>query len=144
MKANSFASMFHIRSIQNIFSNSVIAAVTIFFTSQVWKNYTWGFGFRFVCDLSYALLYYTPFVLSLYDCNFVRSTFTTITVSHCSPLGNDLKIVNVGFALVSVGGLLCLILWVLPQETKETFAQQVPVGKKPNQCTSPVGNEDQN
>lgn len=72
---------------------------------------------------SYALFYYTPFVLSLEDCNFVRSTFTTISLSHCSPLGNDLKMVNVGFALISVGVLLCLIIWALhanrPQERKK-------------------------
>lgn len=62
---------------------------------------------------SYALQHYTPPLLSLQDCNFVRDTFRTITSSYCPPLDHYLKIVNAGLALISVGVLLCLVLWVL-------------------------------
>lgn len=62
---------------------------------------------------SYALQHYAPPLLSLQDCNFVRDTFRNITSNHCPPLDHDLKIVNTGLALMSVGVLLCLVLWVL-------------------------------
>ncbi|KAF3432228.1 hypothetical protein FNV43_RR26967 [Rhamnella rubrinervis] len=62
---------------------------------------------------SYALQHYAPPLLSLQDCNFVRDTFRNITSSHCPPLNHYLKIVNAGLALISVGVLLCLVLWVL-------------------------------
>lgn len=62
---------------------------------------------------SYALQHYAPPLLSLQNCNFVRDTFRNITSNHCPPLNHYLKIVNAGLALISVGVLLCLVLWVL-------------------------------
>ncbi|KAL2324193.1 hypothetical protein Fmac_023251 [Flemingia macrophylla] len=62
---------------------------------------------------SYALEHYTPPLLSLQNCNFVRDAFTRITLSYCPPLNHYLKIINVGLGLVSVGVLLCLVLWIL-------------------------------
>ncbi|KDP34977.1 hypothetical protein JCGZ_09265 [Jatropha curcas] len=62
---------------------------------------------------SYALEHYTPVLLSLQDCKFVRDTFQEITSNYCPPLEHYLHIVNVGLGLVSVGILLCLILWIL-------------------------------
>lgn len=61
----------------------------------------------------YALEHYTPPLLSLQDCNFVRDTFNNITSKFCPPLENHLRIVNAGLGLISVGVLLCLVLWML-------------------------------
>lgn len=72
---------------------------------------------------SYALEHYTPLLLSLQNCNFVRDAFTGITSSYCPPLKHYLKIINVGLGFISVGVLLCLVLWVLyanrPQRGEE-------------------------
>ncbi|XP_023541107.1 uncharacterized protein LOC111801364 [Cucurbita pepo subsp. pepo] len=62
---------------------------------------------------SYALQHYTPPLLSLQNCNFVRETFHNITTGYCPHLHHHLKIVNVGLAMISVGVLLCLLLWIL-------------------------------
>ncbi|XP_015895538.3 uncharacterized protein LOC107429376 [Ziziphus jujuba] len=77
---------------------------------------------------SYALQHYAPPLLSLQNCNFVRDTFRNITSSYCPPLNHYLKIVNAGLALISVGVLLCLVLWILyanrPQR-EEVFVKQL-------------------
>ncbi|OIW15123.1 hypothetical protein TanjilG_08610 [Lupinus angustifolius] len=76
---------------------------------------------------SYALEHYTPPLLSLQNCNFVRDTFKEITSSYCPPLNHYLKIINAGLTLISVGVLLCLVLWKLyanrPQR-EEVFVKQ--------------------
>lgn len=77
-------------------------------------------------NISYALLRYTPPLLSFQDCNFVRETFTTITANYCPPLQHHLQLVNTGLALVSVGVMLSLALWIIyanrPQR-EEVFAK---------------------
>ncbi|RDX92327.1 hypothetical protein CR513_25554, partial [Mucuna pruriens] len=79
---------------------------------------------------SYALEHYTPPLLSLQNCNFVRDAFTKITSSYCPPLNHYLKIINVGLGLVSVGVLLCLVLWILyanrPQRREVFHKSSVP------------------
>ncbi|RDY03934.1 hypothetical protein CR513_12411, partial [Mucuna pruriens] len=62
---------------------------------------------------SYALEHYTPLLLSLQNCNFVRETFKEITSRYCPPLNHYLKVINVGLGLISIGVLLCLVLWIL-------------------------------
>ncbi|XP_010427929.1 PREDICTED: uncharacterized protein LOC104712678 [Camelina sativa] len=78
---------------------------------------------------SYALEHYTPPLLSFRDCNFVRDTFMSITSDYCKPLERNLRIVNAGLALISVGVLLCLVLWIFyanrPQR-EEVFADPHP------------------
>ncbi|KAI5677240.1 hypothetical protein M9H77_08190 [Catharanthus roseus] len=99
--------------------------------SMVWLNYTCtpsAFGFcssvgRLTPDMygqmvaavniSYALQHYTPLLLNLQNCNFVRDTFKNITTSYCPPLEHDLRIVNAGLAMISVGVMLSLALWML-------------------------------
>lgn len=61
----------------------------------------------------YALEHYTPTLLSLQDCKFVRDTFQNITTNYCPPLEHYLKIITIGLGLISAGVLLCLILWIL-------------------------------
>ncbi|XP_076881897.1 uncharacterized protein LOC143530169 [Bidens hawaiensis] len=112
--------------------------------SLVWQNYTCTVSESGLCtttgrltpdmyqqlvgavNISYALQHYTPPLLSFQDCNFVRETFTTITSDHCPPLQRHLRIVNVGLALISVGVVLSLTLWIIyanrPQR-EEVFAK---------------------
>ncbi|XP_050224774.1 uncharacterized protein LOC126674369 [Mercurialis annua] len=113
--------------------------------SMVWKNYICNVSSSGLCTTvgrvtpdfydqlvaavneSYALEYYTPVLLSLQDCKFVRDTFQEITSKFCPPLEHFLKIVNAGLSLISVGVLLCLVLWMLyanrPQR-EEVFVKQ--------------------
>ncbi|GLT35035.1 hypothetical protein SLA2020_095200 [Shorea laevis] len=75
---------------------------------------------------SNALEHYAPPLLSFQDCNFVRETFQNIASDYCPPLEQHLKLVNAGLGLISVGVLLCLVLWILyanrPQR-EEVFAK---------------------
>ncbi|KAF3957160.1 hypothetical protein CMV_017804 [Castanea mollissima] len=105
--------------------------VSVANASEVWKNYTCKVSASGLCTTvgrvtpdiyaqlvaavneSYALEHYTPPLLSLQDCNFVRDTFKNITASYCPPLSHYLKIVNAGLGMISVGVLLCLVLWIL-------------------------------
>lgn len=97
---------------------------------QIWKNYTCEVSSLGLCTTEgrvtpeiytqlvgavnegYALEYYTPLLLSLQNCNFVRDTFQEITTSYCPPIEHNLLIVNTGLGLISIGVLLCLLLWV--------------------------------
>ncbi|PIN26008.1 hypothetical protein CDL12_01287 [Handroanthus impetiginosus] len=112
--------------------------------SLVWQNYTCTVSSYGLCtsvgrltpnmytelvtavNVSYALKHYTPLLLDLQNCNFVRDTFRNITSNYCPPLDHDLRLVNAGLALISVGVMLCLALWILyanrPQR-EEVFAK---------------------
>ncbi|KAE8724551.1 putative Fasciclin-like arabinogalactan protein 20 [Hibiscus syriacus] len=61
---------------------------------------------------SHALEHYTPLLLCLQNCDFVRDTFRNIASNYCRPLEHYLKIVNAGLELISVGVLLCRVLWI--------------------------------
>ncbi|KAJ6853644.1 uncharacterized protein M6B38_113470 [Iris pallida] len=64
-------------------------------------------------NVSFALDHYTPLLLSLRDCHFVRDTFRSITTMYCPSLEHALRIVNAGLALISTGVMLCLVLWIM-------------------------------
>ncbi|KAI4357696.1 hypothetical protein L6164_001630 [Bauhinia variegata] len=99
--------------------------------SLVWKNYVCQVSEYNICatvgrvtpqifsqlvvavNETYALEHYAPLLLNFQDCNFVRDTFKEITTGYCPPLNHSLKIVNAGLGLISVGVLLCLVLWIL-------------------------------
>ncbi|KAM0055800.1 putative transmembrane protein [Helianthus debilis subsp. tardiflorus] len=99
--------------------------------SMVWQNYTCSISESGFCtttgrltpdmyrqlvgaaNISYGLQHYTPPLLSLQDCNFVRQTFRIIISDHCPPLEDHLRLVNAGLALVSVGVMLSLALWII-------------------------------
>ncbi|GFQ06891.1 sulfhydryl oxidase 1 [Phtheirospermum japonicum] len=98
--------------------------------SLVWQNYTCATSANGLCitvgrltpnmykqlvdavNVSYALEHYTPPLLNLQNCNFVRDTFRNITSSYCPPLEHYLRIVNMGLAMISVGVMLSLALWI--------------------------------
>lgn len=63
-------------------------------------------------NASYAVLHYTPAMLDLQNCNFVRDTFVTITSRFCPSLEHYLLVVEIGLGLISAGIALCLILWL--------------------------------
>ncbi|KAA8532604.1 hypothetical protein F0562_032580 [Nyssa sinensis] len=112
--------------------------------SLVWQNYTCTMSASGLCtsigrltpnmygqlvaavNISFALEHYTPPLLSFQDCNFVRDTFRNITSGYCPPLEHHLRMVNAGLALISVGVMLCLALWLFyanrPQR-EEVFAK---------------------
>ncbi|XP_075522327.1 uncharacterized protein LOC142555374 isoform X2 [Primulina tabacum] len=99
--------------------------------SLVWQNYTCTVSATGLCsssgrltpgmytelvaavNVSYALKHYTPPLLNFQNCNFVRDTFRNITTKYCPPLEHNLRLVNVGLALISVGIMLSLALWML-------------------------------
>ncbi|XP_028555279.1 uncharacterized protein LOC110092209 isoform X4 [Dendrobium catenatum] len=99
--------------------------------SLVWKNYICEISKSGYCtgvgrispnmytqlviavNASYALDHYTPLLLSLQDCKFVRESFNTITTNYCTFLEQDLSMVNAGLVLISIGVILCLFLWIL-------------------------------
>lgn len=99
--------------------------------SLVWESYTCAVSASGFCtsagrltpdmyrqmmaavNISYALQRYTPPLLNLQNCNFVRDTFRNITTSYCPPLERDIRVINAGLGLISVGVMLSLALWML-------------------------------
>ncbi|KAF3328962.1 hypothetical protein FCM35_KLT06040 [Carex littledalei] len=77
-------------------------------------------------NVSYALYYYTPLLLNLQDCKFVRDTFSTITTQYCPNLEGHLRLVCAGLALISTGVLLCLVLWVFYANRPRRVEEFVP------------------
>lgn len=87
-------------------------------------------------NASYALDYYTPLLLSLQDCKFVRESFNTITSNHCTYLEQDLTMVIAGLILISIGVILCLFLWILyanrrRREVSVTLSEVLQVYSQP-------------
>ncbi|XP_021896284.1 uncharacterized protein LOC110813448 [Carica papaya] len=132
--------------------------------SLVWENYTCMVSAYGLCTTvgrvtpdiytqlvaavneSYALEHYAPPLLSLQDCNFVRDTFQNITSNYCPPLEHYLKTVNAGLGLISVGVLLCLLLWILyanrPQREEVFVKLPLSIKRSCGLKHSPKGNRD--
>jgi hypothetical protein len=64
-------------------------------------------------NVSYGLEQYSPFLVDLEDCQTVRNTFTAIQTQHCHRMRKDTKWVWVGLAIISVGSMLSILLWML-------------------------------
>ncbi|XP_030447983.1 uncharacterized protein LOC115670764 [Syzygium oleosum] len=123
--------------------------VSIANASLVWENYTCQVSASGICTTpgritpaiymqlvgavneSYALEHYAPPLLSLQNCNFVRDTFQEITKTHCPPLESHLRLVNAGLGLISIGVMLCLVLWILyanrPQREEVFVKLSLPI-----------------
>ena len=63
-------------------------------------------------NVSYALYYYAPVLLSFQDCKFVRATFSAIASQYCPPVERDLELVSAGLALIA-SGLILYLVWML-------------------------------
>ncbi|KAL3825415.1 hypothetical protein ACJIZ3_021444 [Penstemon smallii] len=126
--------------------------------SLVWQNYTCTVSVNGICssvgrltpnmyteivaavNVSYALEHYAPPLLSLQNCNFVRDTFRNITSNYCHPLEHYLQIVNAGLALISVGVMLSLALWILYANRPQRDIRGSCVGKIDNGLVSASSN----
>ncbi|KAI4373243.1 hypothetical protein MLD38_011389 [Melastoma candidum] len=126
--------------------------VSILNASLVWKNYTCEVSASGQCitpgritpniyvqligavNESYALEHYTPPLLRLQSCEFVKETFQEITSHYCPPLESHLRMVNAGLGLISIGVLLCFVLWILyanrPQREEVFVKKLFPMLKK--------------
>ncbi|GAB2300270.1 hypothetical protein Dimus_034305 [Dionaea muscipula] len=70
-------------------------------------------------NASYGLYRYTPFMVELVDCTFVRSTFGEISKTYCPGLRKYTKWIYVGLVVVSAAAVLSLMTWVIyAQERK--------------------------
>jgi len=101
------------------------------FPKQVWKNYVCQVSKSGICttpgrltptfynqmaaavNLSYGLYRYSPFLVNLEDCTFVRDTFTGISNDHCPGLKRFSGWIYIGLVMVSAAVMLSLIFWVI-------------------------------
>ncbi|KAH9310909.1 hypothetical protein KI387_025944, partial [Taxus chinensis] len=130
---------------------------------QVWSNYTCQVSSSGKCvstgritpsiysqlvtavNISYGLYHYTPFLVNLEDCTFVRDTFRTISMEYCPGLRKHIKWVYIGLVLISSGVMLSIIFWVIyskqRRHRKEYFAKkdkQFPGGGTEEREAKPV------
>lgn len=64
-------------------------------------------------NVSYGLYTYSPFLVDLADCTFVRKTFTDISNEYCPGLRKYTQWIYAGLVLVSVSVMLSLVFWVI-------------------------------
>ncbi|KAA8541955.1 hypothetical protein F0562_023107 [Nyssa sinensis] len=99
--------------------------------TQVWENYVCQVSGSNICttvgrltpdmynqmnaavNVSYGLYRYSPFLVGLLDCSFVRETFSGIKDYHCPDLMQYSKWIYIGLAMVSASVMLSLIFWIL-------------------------------
>lgn len=84
-------------------------------------------------NVSYAIKHYTPPMLSLQNCNFVRDAFVNLTSRYCPPLEHNLQVVNAGLGMISVGIMLCLVLWILSADRLQREEVSGNRGSKTNE-----------
>ncbi|XP_065849792.1 uncharacterized protein [Euphorbia lathyris] len=96
-----------------------------------WKNYTCEVSPTGICttpgrmtptlynqmssavNLSYGLHHYSPFLINLQDCTFVRETLTVINHTYCPDLMKFSEWIYIGLVMVSAAVMLSLIFWVI-------------------------------
>ncbi|XP_056167619.1 uncharacterized protein LOC115661966 [Syzygium oleosum] len=66
-----------------------------------------------IVNVSYGLYHYSPFLVGLQDCSFVRDAFREVEKDHCPGLRLYSKWIYVGLALVSASVMLSLVFWVV-------------------------------
>jgi len=99
--------------------------------TQVWRNYVCQVSSAGVCattgrltptiynqmtagvNVSFGLYRYSPFLVSLQDCSFVRQTFSDISGEYCPGLRRYSKWIYVGLVMVSTAVMLSLLFWVI-------------------------------
>lgn len=98
---------------------------------QVWRNYVCQVSSSGICttmgrvtpsiytqmtasaNLSYSIYHYSPFLIQLEDCTFVRDTFSYISERDCPGLQRYSKWIYIGLVMVSAAVMLSLIFWVI-------------------------------
>lgn len=102
--------------------------------SQIWKGYVCSVSvvnnkeicttvgrltpslynqFTAAVNVSSGIYQYSPFLVQLADCTFVRETFNGISSDNCPGLTQNSKLVYVGLALISAAVMLSLVFWVI-------------------------------
>ncbi|KAJ4951009.1 hypothetical protein NE237_027841 [Protea cynaroides] len=116
----------------NLMDRKCVAGVVDFNNAtQVWRNYVCEVSAKGICttvgrvtpsiynqmvaavNVSYGLYRYSPFLVQLEDCTFVRNTFLEISRDYCPELHRYSKWVYVGLAMVSAAVMLSMIFWVI-------------------------------
>ena len=64
-------------------------------------------------NVSYGLYHYSPFLVELQDCTFVRETLIVIHREHCPGLRRYSKWVHSGLVMVSTAVMMSLVFWVI-------------------------------
>ncbi|CAO2812525.1 unnamed protein product [Amaranthus hypochondriacus] len=64
-------------------------------------------------SVGFALYHYTPFLVDLQDCTFVRTTFNDFSVNYCPGLRKYTQWIYVGLVLVSAAVMFSMIFWVI-------------------------------
>ncbi|KAH9616764.1 hypothetical protein KSS87_006872, partial [Heliosperma pusillum] len=64
-------------------------------------------------NVAFGLYHYTPFLVGVEDCTFVRTTFSDFSANYCPGLRRYTQWIYVGLVLVSAGVMLSLIFWVI-------------------------------
>ncbi|KAK9697911.1 hypothetical protein RND81_08G069100 [Saponaria officinalis] len=64
-------------------------------------------------NVAYGLYHYTPFLVDVQDCTFVRSTFSDFSSNYCPHLRKYTQWIYIGLVLVSAGVMCSLIFWVI-------------------------------
>ncbi|KAI3454228.1 hypothetical protein Pfo_010891 [Paulownia fortunei] len=64
-------------------------------------------------NVSYGLYQYSPFLVELEDCTFVRQTFLDIEAIYCPGLRKYSERIYVGLVMVATAVMLSLVFWVI-------------------------------
>ncbi|RWR91047.1 transmembrane protein [Cinnamomum micranthum f. kanehirae] len=99
--------------------------------TQVWRDYTCQVSSTGICitvgrispdiynqmtvavNISFALYHYSPFLVGLQDCTFVRDTFAYVSRKNCPGLQLDTEWIYIGLLMVSAAVMLSLIFWII-------------------------------
>lgn len=104
---------------------------SILYFMQVWRGYTCQVSSTGICitvgrispdiynqmtvavNISFALYHYSPFLVGLQDCTFVRDTFAYVSRKNCPGLRLYTEWIYIGLLMVSAAVMLSLIFWII-------------------------------
>ncbi|CBI21109.3 unnamed protein product, partial [Vitis vinifera] len=81
-------------------------------------------------NVSYGFYYYSPFLVDLADCDFVRQSFVTISKDHCPGLQSQSKWMYIGLVVVSAAVMISSIFWIAHgREQKHRYYTKLGLSK---------------
>lgn len=81
-------------------------------------------------NVSYGFYYYSPFLVDLADCDFVRQSFVTISKDHCPGLQSQSKWMYIGLVVVSAAVMSSSIFWIAHgREQKHRYYTKLGLSK---------------